>query len=119
MRNGSRCAQHDITGSADATQRSNSRGMVNKMADTLIKNALIIPMTAGNKFFNGCVRVRDGVIAEVSAGSAAETDRESQVIDAGGSVLMPGLINAHTHLYQVLLRAVWEDLELMPWLKRI
>jgi 5-methylthioadenosine/S-adenosylhomocysteine deaminase len=32
---------------------------------------------------------------------------------------MPGLINAHTHLYQVLLRAVWEDLELMPWLKRI
>jgi 5-methylthioadenosine/S-adenosylhomocysteine deaminase len=32
---------------------------------------------------------------------------------------MPGLVNAHTHLYQVLLRAVWEDLELMPWLKRI
>ena len=32
---------------------------------------------------------------------------------------MPGLINAHTHLYQVLLRAVWEDLELMPWLKRV
>ncbi len=32
---------------------------------------------------------------------------------------MPGLINAHTHLYQVLLRAVWEDLELMPWLRRI
>jgi 5-methylthioadenosine/S-adenosylhomocysteine deaminase len=93
--------------------------MVNKMADSLIKNALIIPMTEGSKFFNGYVRVRDGVIAEVSAGAAAETDRESQVIDAGGSVLMPGLINAHTHLYQVLLRAVWEDLELMPWLKRI
>jgi 5-methylthioadenosine/S-adenosylhomocysteine deaminase len=32
---------------------------------------------------------------------------------------MPGFVNAHTHLYQVLLRAVWEDLELMPWLKRI
>jgi 5-methylthioadenosine/S-adenosylhomocysteine deaminase len=32
---------------------------------------------------------------------------------------MPGLINAHTHLYQVLLRAVWEDLPLLPWLKRI
>jgi len=32
---------------------------------------------------------------------------------------MPGLVNAHTHLYQVLLRAVWEDLELMPWLRRI
>lgn len=32
---------------------------------------------------------------------------------------MPGLVNAHTHLYQVLLRAVWEDFELMPWLRRI
>ena len=32
---------------------------------------------------------------------------------------MPGLINAHTHLYQVLLRAVWEDLPLLPWLERI
>jgi hypothetical protein len=32
---------------------------------------------------------------------------------------MPGLVNAHTHLYQVLLRAVWEDLPLLPWLKWI
>jgi 5-methylthioadenosine/S-adenosylhomocysteine deaminase len=32
---------------------------------------------------------------------------------------MPGLVNAHTHLYQVFLRAVWEDLPLFPWLKRI
>ena len=89
------------------------------MADLLIKNALIIPMTEERRFFNGYVRARDGVIAEVGESSAREAAQGEQIIDAHGCVLMPGLVNAHTHLYQVLLRAVWEDLELMPWLKRI
>jgi 5-methylthioadenosine/S-adenosylhomocysteine deaminase len=65
------------------------------------------------------VRVENGVIADIGAGAPLKTEEDDSVIDAGGCVLMPGLVNAHTHLYQVLLRAVWEDLELMPWLKRI
>jgi len=69
--------------------------------------------------FNGYVRIGDGAITEVSAGLPREVTTDEQIIDASGCVLMPGLINAHTHLYQVLLRAVWEDLALMPWLKRI
>ncbi|MGH7928216.1 MAG: amidohydrolase family protein, partial [Candidatus Binatia bacterium] len=89
------------------------------MADLVITNALVIPMTAERKFFNGYVRVRDGVITEVGESSTREITQDQQMIDANGCVLMPGLVNAHTHLYQVLLRAVWEDLELMPWLKRI
>ena len=84
-----------------------------------IINAVIIPMTEARQSFHGYVRVRDGAIAEVSDNSAGEGAQGEQIIDAGGCVLMPGLVNAHTHLYQVLLRAVWEDLELMPWLKRI
>jgi 5-methylthioadenosine/S-adenosylhomocysteine deaminase len=89
------------------------------MADILIKNALIIPMTEEGKFFHGHIRVRDGLIAEIAEGSPGDETPEQRLIDADGCVLMPGLINAHTHLYQVLLRAVWEDLELMPWLQRI
>jgi 5-methylthioadenosine/S-adenosylhomocysteine deaminase len=89
------------------------------MADLLIKNALILPMTKGGKFFHGYVGVRDGLIAEIAEGSPGGETSERPVIDADGCVLMPGLVNAHTHLYQVLLRAVWEDLELMPWLQRI
>jgi 5-methylthioadenosine/S-adenosylhomocysteine deaminase len=88
------------------------------MPKVTIANALVLPMTEERRSFAGYVKSRDGVITEVGAGSAAIAADE-QVIDAGGSVLMPGLVNAHTHLYQVLLRAVWEDLELMPWLKRI
>jgi 5-methylthioadenosine/S-adenosylhomocysteine deaminase len=89
------------------------------MSDVVIKDALIIPMTEEKKSFAGYVRIRDGVITAVDAGTPAKGDLAQEIIDGTGCVLMPGLVNAHTHLYQVLLRAVWEDLELMPWLKRI
>lgn len=89
------------------------------MSDVVIKDALIIPMTEEKKSFAGYVRIRDGVITAVDAGTPAKDDLAQEIIDGTGCILMPGLVNAHTHLYQVLLRAVWEDLELMPWLKRV
>ncbi len=89
------------------------------MHSCIITNALVIPMTPDFNSFHGFVRSRNGVIDEVSEGTSPGIQSDEEVIDAAGMVLMPGLINAHTHLYQVLLRAVWEDLELMPWLRRI
>jgi 5-methylthioadenosine/S-adenosylhomocysteine deaminase len=89
------------------------------MNSLVIVNALIVPMTADRKSFAGSVRAQDGMISEVHEGTSGEISADARALDASGCVLMPGLINAHTHLYQVLLRAVWEDLELMPWLKRI
>ncbi|HSE90818.1 MAG TPA: amidohydrolase [Candidatus Binatia bacterium] len=89
------------------------------MSCLIFTNALVVPMTQVRKSFRGYVRVKDGLIAEVSEGSPHQIGNDEDVIDASGRVLMPGLVNAHTHLYQVLLRAVWEDLPLLPWLKRI
>ena len=89
------------------------------MNNLIITNALIVPMTQERKWFNGYVRVSEGMITEASDSSPGKIAPDEHAIDAAGCVLMPGLINAHTHLYQVLLRAVWEDLELMPWLKRV
>ncbi len=89
------------------------------MKHLAITNALIVPMTEARKSFEGFTRVQDGAIVEVGAGALPKDRTVDQVIDASGCVLLPGLVNAHTHLYQVLLRAVWENLELMPWLKRI
>lgn len=88
------------------------------MSDWTITNAVIVPMTDGPRSFEGYVRIEGGAIAEVGKGTPDATDAR-QVIDGGGCVLLPGLVNAHTHLYQVLLRAVWEDLPLLRWLKRI
>ena len=88
------------------------------MGNLLITNALVLPMTE-RQSFSGHVRVGDGAITAVAGGVPPPTAVDEDAIDASGCVLMPGLINAHTHLYQVLLRAVWEDLQLLPWLKRI
>jgi 5-methylthioadenosine/S-adenosylhomocysteine deaminase len=85
----------------------------------IVTNTLVVPMTENRKSFRGYVRVKQGVIAEVNEGSPATIANDEEIIDGAGCVLMPGLVNAHTHLYQVLLRAVWEDLPLLPWLKRI
>jgi 5-methylthioadenosine/S-adenosylhomocysteine deaminase len=85
----------------------------------ILTNALVVPMTENRKSFRGYIRVKQGVIAEVNEGSPATIANDEEIIDGAGCVLMPGLVNAHTHLYQVLLRAVWEDLPLLPWLKRI
>jgi 5-methylthioadenosine/S-adenosylhomocysteine deaminase len=89
------------------------------MTSLVITKVHVVPMTEERKSFGGYVRVRDGVITEVNSGTPDKIAEAEQIIDGSGCVIMPGLINAHTHLYQVLLRAVWEDLELMPWLKRI
>jgi 5-methylthioadenosine/S-adenosylhomocysteine deaminase len=89
------------------------------MSDLTIINALIVPMTTEANCFAGFVRVKNGLITEVNVGAPGDSIDAGTVIDAAGRVLMPGLINAHTHLYQVLLRSVWEDLELIPWLRRI
>ena len=93
--------------------------MRGKLSQLIITNATVVPMTEKRESFNGCVRVSDGVIAEVNAGAPPKAATNGQVIDASGCALMPGLVNAHTHLYQVLLRAVWEDLPLLEWLRRI
>ena len=89
------------------------------MSELTITNALILPMTNKRTTLNGYVRIIDGSIAELGEGSPTEKRQEEEIIDATGYLLMPGLINAHTHLYQVLLRAVWEDLPLLLWLERI
>jgi cytosine/adenosine deaminase-related metal-dependent hydrolase len=85
-----------------------------EMSRIILTNALVVPMTEKRKSFRGYVRIEEGVIAEVNEGLPVHINKDEEIIDAAGCVLMPGLINAHTHLYQVLLRAVLEDLPLSP-----
>lgn len=64
------------------------------------------------------LRVQEGVITAVSATPIAPEPGE-QELDAGGLVLMPGLVNAHTHLFQTLIRGVYEEMPFRDWLSRI
>ncbi len=73
----------------------------------------------------GCIRdggvfVRDHVIEQVgpTAGLPASADR---AIDAGGMIILPGLVNTHHHLYQTMTRAIpaAQDATLFQWLKTL
>ncbi len=88
--------------------------------DTItITDCTILPMTGrGAILETGYVTAVDGIITAVEQGEAPAREGETR-IDGRGKVLLPGLVNAHTHLYQVLLRAVWEDMPFLDWLERI
>jgi len=76
----------------------------------LIKNARIVTLDGANRVLDdGAVRIAaDGSIAGVGTlaevASSEPADRET--LDAGGRLLMPALINAHTHLYSTLARGI-------------
>jgi cytosine/adenosine deaminase-related metal-dependent hydrolase len=67
---------------------------------------------------NGAVAVDDGVI--IAVGSATEIESRYTALETlpgGGRVVMPGLVNGHSHAAMTLLRGVADDLALMEWLQ--
>ena len=85
---------------------------------TLIENACLVTVNANDEVLpRGSLLIEDGMIAAVGAEPPpSDADR---TIDAAGKVLMPGLVNAHTHLFQTLIRGVYEHLPFAEWLRRI
>ena len=63
---------------------------------------------------NQSVLVEDGKIAEVGAGAVKSAD---ETIDCEGKIVLPGLINTHTHLAMTLFRGLADDMKLEEWLK--
>ena len=85
------------------------------MADILIKDGYIITMDAQRRILErGSVAIKGDKITAV--GKDVQ-ERADTVIDARGKAVLPGLINAHTHLSMTLLRGVADDMPLMEWLE--
>lgn len=83
---------------------------------TLIKNALILPMTERNLSFVGDISIKDGFIEKIN-GTSGEYD---EVIDAQGKIALPAFVNGHTHLSMVLMRNYKDTCSnLMEWLSQI
>ncbi len=90
-----------------------------RSADLLLTNALILTMDEQmHRFESGALAVLgDGILA---VGPEAEIKKEivaAQVVDCGGKILMPGLVNAHTHVPMTLMRGLADDLRLDVWLQ--
>jgi len=58
------------------------------------------------------------IVAVDSPENIAKRYRGAQVIQAGGHVVMPGLINTHTHAPMVMYRGLADDMALMDWLQK-
>jgi cytosine/adenosine deaminase-related metal-dependent hydrolase len=83
--------------------------------DLLVRGGIVVPMD-GREPFEGDVRIRRGVLVEV--GAATDSNRRpSRILDARGAAVLPGFVQAHVHLCQVLFRGLAEDRPLLSWLR--
>jgi 5-methylthioadenosine/S-adenosylhomocysteine deaminase len=87
-------------------------------ADLLLTNALVLTMDAQLTQHNpGAVAVKNDSIVAVGPESDIKYEISAkETMDCGGKVLMPGLVNAHTHAPMTLLRGLADDLRLDVWL---
>jgi len=89
-------------------------------ADLVVRGGVVVTMDGAARVIeNGAVAIRADRVVGVGAG--AEISRQftaTRTLDASGKVVMPGLINTHTHIPMVLFRGIADDLVLMDWLNK-
>jgi cytosine/adenosine deaminase-related metal-dependent hydrolase len=83
----------------------------------LLADAYVVTMDdAGTEHENGWVLARDGLVEAVGSGERPEAER---VVDLGGALVTPGLVNTHHHLYQTLTRTRAQEADLFTWLRAL
>ncbi|HEY6460367.1 MAG TPA: hypothetical protein VIY73_09455, partial [Polyangiaceae bacterium] len=78
--------------------------------DTIVRGGTVVTCDPGDRVLEGDVLVRDGRIAALGR---VRPEGLARVLDARGCAVVPGLVQAHVHLCQVLLRGMADDLPLL------
>lgn len=87
-----------------------------QQADIIIKNGTILTMDKENTVIeDGLVCIKGDTISRMGSGDNIPVEAE-KIIDAHGGLILPGLINGHTHAAMSLFRGLADDLPLMEWL---
>lgn len=81
----------------------------------LIEGGIILPITS-KPIEEGYILIEGEKIKEIGTGKYAKKDYKTK-IEAKNSIIMPGLINTHTHVPMTFLRGIADDLPLEKWLK--
>jgi 5-methylthioadenosine/S-adenosylhomocysteine deaminase len=90
---------------------------MNGAPDLLVTNGIVMTMDpTGHVIADGAVTVSGDTITGVGPASALAAAPAKAIIDAGGGIIMPGLVNTHTHVAMTLFRGLADDLPLMTWL---
>jgi 5-methylthioadenosine/S-adenosylhomocysteine deaminase len=85
----------------------------------VVTNGTVVTMDGTRRVINdGAIAVDQGAILAVGPrAEIAAAYKSAQTLDAGGGLVIPGLINAHGHAPMVLFRGIADDLKLMDWLQ--
>jgi 5-methylthioadenosine/S-adenosylhomocysteine deaminase len=85
--------------------------------DILIKNGIVVTMDSRETVIkNGAVAITGDRIADIGPEDKFSDYHAGKVIDAKNGIIMPGLINTHTHASMTCFRGLADDLHLMTWL---
>ncbi|MBI3243956.1 MAG: amidohydrolase [Chloroflexi bacterium] len=86
--------------------------------DFILTNATVVTMNVDGDIYNpGAIAIAgDSIVAVGSKDEIAKGYTASQTLDLNGKVIIPGLVNAHTHVPMTLLRGLADDLRLDVWL---
>lgn len=90
----------------------------NLQVDLIVKGGTFVTMDAEMRVIeNGALAVKDGKIVEVGPSTEVVNKYAArQTIDGRGRIIIPGLINGHTHIPMTLFRGLADDLDLNEWL---
>ncbi len=80
----------------------------------LVKGGLVVTQNWKREVVKGDVLIDGGKISAVGHAKA----RPDEVVDASGCIVMPGLINCHTHVAMSIMRSVADDVRLEQFLDR-
>ncbi|MDO8593171.1 MAG: amidohydrolase [bacterium] len=87
------------------------------LCDLIIKGKYVLPMDDELSIIkDGFVAVSENKICAVGAGDEIKNYQAKEIIDAGKAIVMPGLINCHTHAAMAYFRGLADDLPLNDWL---
>ena len=88
--------------------------------DLIIRGGTVLTMDGSRRVIeNGGIAIKDGRIVAVDTAAVMDLNYSSrQVIEAQGKVIIPGLINGHTHVPMTLFRGIADDLDLQEWLTK-
>jgi cytosine/adenosine deaminase-related metal-dependent hydrolase len=79
-------------------------------ADLIVTNAHVVTMNARKDVIeNGAVIIKDSLILAVGPGALADRYVAPKTIDAGGDLVLPGMINTHTHAPMTVFRGLGDD----------
>ena len=86
----------------------------------VVSGGTVVTMDPARRVITGGAVAVDGsrIVAVGPAAEIAKAYRGRAVIDASGQVVLPGLVNTHTHAPMVLYRGLADDLALMDWLQQ-